>query len=202
MTELRYLVPKLRLRTSVEKLRFESVQRREAELRDMRSQGELGNESRRTSKTTIRPILFLTLFSLCSLCLCGDSPAQEAGFAAADITPKLGDKPVYMAGFGNNRKATKVHDPLMARAVVVKADKTKIALASIDVVGFGYPNVLRIRKQLPDFTYVLISSTHNHEGPDTIGLWGKDIAHSGVDADYIAHIESQIVKAVKDADKA
>jgi hypothetical protein len=106
---------------------------------------------------------------------------------------------MYMAGFGQNRKATKVHDPLMARAVILKADKTKIAIVSIDVVGFGYPNVLRIRKLLPDFTYVLVTSTHNHEGPDTIGLWGKDISHSGVDPDCIAHIESQIVKAVQDA---
>ena len=139
---------------------------------------------------------------LCPLCLCGKSSAQEAGFGACDITPNLGDKPVYMAGFGNNRLARKVHDPLMARAVVLKSGKTKVALVSIDVVGFGYPSVLRIRKQLPEFNYILVSSTHNHEGPDTIGLWGKDIAHSGVDPDYIARIESQIVKAVKEADKA
>jgi hypothetical protein len=153
-------------------------------------------------KGAISPLVLLFVSSLYSLCLCGESLSQEAGFAAADITPKLGDKPVYMAGFGNNRVAKKIHDPLMARAVVLKADKTKIALVSIDVVGFGYPNVLHIRKQLADFTYVLASSTHNHEGPDTIGLWGKDLSHSGVDPDYIAHIESQIVKAVKDADKA
>jgi hypothetical protein len=141
------------------------------------------------------------MFSV-SLCLCGSTSALEVGFSKAEITPTLGDKPVYMAGFGNNRVAVKVHDPIMARAVVLKADKSKIALVSIDVVGFGYPNVLRIRKQLPDFTYILVSSTHNHEGPDTIGLWGKDLSHSGVDPEYIGHIESQIVKAVKDADKS
>jgi hypothetical protein len=152
-------------------------------------------------RVPVRSLAFFLLLSV-PLCLCGYLSAQQAGFASADITPKLGDKPVYMAGFGQNRKATKVHDPLMARAVVLKTDKTKIAIVSIDVVGFGYPNVLRIRKQLPDFTYVLVTSTHNHEGPDTIGLWGKDYSHSGVDPDYIAHIESQIVKAVKDADKA
>jgi hypothetical protein len=136
------------------------------------------------------------------LCLCGESLCLEAGFGSADITPKLDGKPVYMAGFGNNRKAVKVHDPLMARAVVLKAGKQKIALVSIDVVGFGYPNVLRIRKQLPEFTYVLLSSTHNHEGPDTIGLWGPVHGISGVDPAYMDHIETQIVKAVQEADKA
>src|SRR5262249_2802477 len=108
----------------------------------------------------------------------------------------------YIAGFGNNRKAVKIHDSLMARTVVLKAGKQKIALVSIDVVGFGYPNVLRIRKQLPDFNYVLVSSTHNHAGPDTIRLWGPDHSQSGVEPAYIDHIEAQVVKAVQDADKA
>src|SRR5262249_16438296 len=147
--------------------------------------------------------LFLFLLSsLCSLCLCGESFCLEAGFCSADITPKLDGKTVYIAGFGNNRKAVKIHDSLMARAVVLKAGKQKIALVSIDVVGFGYPNVLRIRKQLPDFNYVLVSSTHNHEGPDTIGLWGPDHSKSGVDPAYIEHIEAHIVKAVQNSHKA
>jgi hypothetical protein len=40
----RGLVPKLRLGTPVEKLRFKSMKGREAELLDLRSQAELGNE--------------------------------------------------------------------------------------------------------------------------------------------------------------
>ena len=45
---------------------------------------------------------------------------DDAGFAEADITPRLGEKPVYLAGFGQNRKAKEIHDPLKARAVVLK----------------------------------------------------------------------------------
>jgi hypothetical protein len=126
----------------------------------------------------------------------------EAGFGEADITPQLGAKPVYMAGFGQNRKATKVHDPLLARAVVLRHDGRKVALVSIDVVGFFYPNVLRVRKQLPGFTYVLVSSTHNHEGPDTLGLWGPGPFTSGADPAYVERLEAQIVKAVQQADAA
>src|SRR5437588_3235872 len=92
-----------------------------------------------------------------------DEPPLVAGFAEADITPKLGDKPVYMAGFGQNRKATKVHDPLLVRAVVLKDGTRKVALASIDVVGFFNPNVAHVREALRGFHYVLVSSTHNHE---------------------------------------
>jgi hypothetical protein len=124
----------------------------------------------------------------------------QAGFAEIDITPKLGDKPVYMAGFGQNRKATGVHDPLKARAVVLKDGDSKLALVSIDVVGFFHPNVSHVRQQLDGFTYVLVSSTHNHEGPDTLGLWGPNPFTSGVDPAYLKRVEEQIVKAVHDAD--
>ena len=94
-------------------------------------------------------------------------------------------KPVYLAGFGKNRKATKVHDPLMARAVVLAHEKKKIAIVSVDVVGLFNDVAQRVRKQLPGFTYVLVSSTHNHEGPDTLGLWGPNLFASGIDADYL-----------------
>jgi hypothetical protein len=147
----------------------------------------------------------LCFFFSVSLCLCGSNlfAAEDlrVGFAEADITPKVGGaKPVYIAGFGNDRKATGVHDPLLARTVVLESGGRKIALVSLDVVGFFYPGVMRVRQQLPGFTYVLVTSTHNHEGPDTLGLWGPGRFQSGVDPDYLALIEKQIVKAVQAAD--
>src|SRR5438876_11902247 len=92
------------------------------------------------------------------------------GFGEADLTPELGKKPVYLAGFGQNRKATKVHDPIMARAVVLGHGDQKIALVSADVVGLFVTSAERVRAKLPGFRYVLVSATHNHEGPDTLGL--------------------------------
>src|SRR5262245_25019987 len=92
--------------------------------------------------------------------------AIEAGFAEADITPDVnGKRPVWLAGYGMGRKATGVHDPLMCRCVVLKDGESKIALASVDVVGLQYPAVQQIRSKLAEFKYVLVSSTHNHEGP-------------------------------------
>jgi hypothetical protein len=131
-----------------------------------------------------------------------DEVALEAGFGEADITPKVGDKPVFLAGFGNNRKATGVHDPLKARAVVLRHGPQKLALVSVDLVGYFYPEVVRLRGRLPGFSYVLVSSTHNHEGPDTLGLWGPTRFQTGVDADYLALVEKQIVQAVQVADAA
>src|SRR5207253_9382613 len=102
------------------------------------------------------PCLLFLLIPLSSTTAPADAPdaVLEAGFGEADITPPVADKkPVYMAGFGNNRKATGVHDPLFARAVVLRQGDTKIALVSIDVVGFFYTNVQRVRKELKGFRY-------------------------------------------------
>ena len=115
-------------------------------------------------------------------------PSLLAGFAETDITPSLKDKTVYMAGFGQNRKATAIHDPLKARAIVFKDGKSKIALVSIDVVGFFYPNVENVRGKLDGFPYVLVPSTHNHEGPDTLGICVANPFTSGTEPDYMNQV--------------
>ncbi|HMF16625.1 MAG TPA: neutral/alkaline non-lysosomal ceramidase N-terminal domain-containing protein, partial [Gemmataceae bacterium] len=126
----------------------------------------------------------------------------RAGFGESDITPKLGGRPVYLAGFDKNRKATGVHDPIMARAIVLADGKRKLALVSVDVVGLFQATVENVRKKLSGFDYVLVSSTHNHEGPDTLGLWGPGPLRSGVDPAYMKQLEEAIARAVTDADRA
>jgi hypothetical protein len=129
----------------------------------------------------------------------GDTPLL-CGFAEVDVTPALSDKPVFIAGFGFNRRATAVHDPIMARVVVIKHGDTKVAIVSVDLVGLFYPQVERIRAGLPGFTYVLVSSTHNHEGPDSLGLWGANPFTRGSDPEYLRMVEKRIIGAVSKAD--
>ena len=125
----------------------------------------------------------------------------EVGFGKADITPDpKGKTPVWLAGFANNRRADRIHDPLWARALVLRDGTRKIAFVSVDLVGFMLPNARNVRKSLKDFYYTMVSSTHNHEGPDTIGLWGPFPGRSGVDPVYMAEIERQIVRAARDAE--
>src|SRR5262245_13268394 len=131
----------------------------------------------------------------------GDRPALRVGFGAVDITPDIKAKPVYIAGYGKNRIAKGVHDPLMARAFVVADGDKKIAIASVDLVGLFHPLVEQVRKRLTGFEYVLVSSTHNHEGPDTLGLWGPNAFQSGVDPAYLKHVEDGVVAAIRQADK-
>ncbi|MCE9531067.1 MAG: hypothetical protein K8T89_08070 [Planctomycetes bacterium] len=144
---------------------------------------------------------------LAFLILTSDLQSQEkplrAGVAEVDVSPKLVEgKPVYVAGFGHNRKATAIHDPIMARAVVLEHDGKKIALVCVDVVGLFHSTAEAVRKEFPDFAYVLVSSTHNHEGPDTLGLWGSNPFVSGVDFAYMKKLEAGVGKAIKDAEAA
>lgn len=103
-----------------------------------------------------------------------------AGYSGPDADGSERDgkfQGAWMAGFGNGTPAYDVHDDLLARAVVLQNGDVSIALVSIDAVGLFRDDVERIRekvkkndKGVPD--YVLVSSTHTHEGVDTMGQWG------------------------------
>jgi hypothetical protein len=60
---------------------------------------------------------------------------MKVGYAQNTITPSL-DKPVFMAGFGNNRRAETIHDDLYARALAVQDDKSTLVLVALDLIGF------------------------------------------------------------------
>jgi hypothetical protein len=127
----------------------------------------------------------------------------EAGFGVVDITPELKpDRPIWLAGKEMGRAATGVHDPLFARAVVLRNAGRKIALVSVDSIGLPYPSVVRARAELKDFNYVLVASTHSHDSPDVIGIWGPPPGRSGVVPEYVKFVEQQIVEAVRKADEA
>jgi hypothetical protein len=136
---------------------------------------------------------------LLSLSLPAAAAELAVGFGEADVSPDLGKKPVYLAGFGQDREAKKIHDPIMARAVVLADGDKKIAFVTVDVVGLFHPTVEKIREKLPGFEYVLVSATHNHEGPDTLGLWGPSPFKSGIDPDFMKRVEGGCVDAVKAA---
>ncbi|HVH71654.1 MAG TPA: hypothetical protein VNB49_11155, partial [Candidatus Dormibacteraeota bacterium] len=113
------------------------------------------------------------------------------------VTPDVHKRKVYLAGFGNNRIATAVHDDLYTRCLALEAGGQIVVLCSVDLIGLFYDDVLKIREQLkvqaPRVSHLIVASTHVHEGPDTLGLWGPDPLHTGIDEDYLDWLDSQIV---------
>lgn len=108
--------------------------------------------------------------------LCPGAP----GYTAPDADGTEGNGKFdgfWLAGFGNNMPMYGVHDDTYARAVVMNNGDISIALVAIDAVGIFNDDIVRIRSRVakkmpnpPDF--ILISSTHTHEAPDTMGQWG------------------------------
>jgi len=109
---------------------------------------------------------------------------------------------VWIAGFGNSRAANGIHDDLWARTIVIDDGTTRLAIVVLDAIGFMNNNVIDTRSMIPQETgidYTMIVSTHVHEGPDLLGLWGKSPFKSGTDQDYVEFVKSRIVESVLSA---
>lgn len=108
----------------------------------------------------------------------------------------------WIAGFGNRVAAQGVHDDIWARTMVLDDGQTRLALVAVDVIGMFHPMVVDIRNMLPEdagITYLVVSSTHTHEGPDLMGLWGESPFKSGVDKEWKEYVKKRVVQSVVEA---
>lgn len=127
-----------------------------------------------------------------------------AGFARRAITPQLGARPVYLAGFDNDRRATGIHDDLWARAIALSdlEGRRRLAIVAVDLVGVFDEDVRKARALVEaraPGAQLVVASTHDHEGPDTMGLWGRGRFSSGVDPAYLARVRAAIADAAVEA---
>jgi hypothetical protein len=130
------------------------------------------------------------------------APALLFGFAKRTITPVIGPTPVYMAGFDTNRRATAVHDDLWARAVAISDGRKKVVVVAVDLIGLFHGDVVKARELLQQRApgaALIVASTHDHEGPDTLGLWGKGRFSSGVDPQYLDRVRRTIAETAAEA---
>lgn len=108
----------------------------------------------------------------------------------------------WLAGFHNRRPANGIHDSVWARTVVIDDGTTRIALISLDAIGLFYDQVIDIRKRIPEYLnidYCMVASTHVHEAPDLMGIWGESPLKSGINPDYLEMVIAQAAASVEDA---
>ena len=149
-------------------------------------------------------IFFLILFFLLQL----TSTAQDflAGAATRTINPEKDS--LYLAGGKANRLFIDVHDNLYVKAVVLSNSNNNLTILTFDCIGLLYPQLQEIRAkikmELPTINaeHIVMSSTHTHAGPDVVGIWGKDLAHSGVNDKHMQLIVNRAVEAIKEATEA
>ncbi len=141
-------------------------------------------------------------------CGCDQRCAGDPGWSGMDDGEGDGVfQAVWMAGFGTGRAATGIRDATLglrgegdgldARVLLLAQGDTVLALVTMDVVGFMYDDVLALRAQVDeagiDVDHVLVHSSHGHEGPDTMGIYGPSIIVSGYDPAYTAQIRADVV---------
>ncbi|MEM1134256.1 MAG: hypothetical protein AAGI07_00345 [Bacteroidota bacterium] len=127
---------------------------------------------------------------------------EEEGDTYTDVNGNGQFDPFWIAGFGKYRAANGIHDTLWARAMVLDDGNTKIALVSIDAIGFGSDDIISARKMIPEsagIDYTIVTSTHTHEVPDLLGLWGPGFFKSGINQDYIQLVREKIAEAATQA---
>ncbi len=120
----------------------------------------------------------------------------RSGYAQTIITPSL-EKPVYLAGFGRDRRAESIHDELYVRALALADGPLTVVAIALDLLGLGRQHnqeiERRVNQEAPG-TKLLIACTHTHHGPDTLGLWGPNDKTSGVDPAYLASLKEKIAE--------
>src|SRR5690242_14327873 len=108
--------------------------------------------------------------ALCSIWLIGmrlHAEDLQAGVSVVDITPPTGYR---MAGYFNERLNTGTHDPLQAKALVLRQGDELAALVFRDLVGIARQVSERARELAAKKTgipaaNILIAATHSHTGP-------------------------------------
>jgi hypothetical protein len=122
----------------------------------------------------------------------------RAGAAARNVTPDLQKHaPVYLAGFGNNRLATGVHDDLTVRCLAISTGGRPLVMCGVDSIGLFHEDTQKIRARVS--ADVVIGSLHDHEAPDTMGLWGPKPGVSGINEIYNQFVIDQSVEAANEA---
>jgi hypothetical protein len=128
----------------------------------------------------------------------------QVGFGRIKINPDLSDPkhPIWVAGFGQNRAATAIHDDIWAIACVIDDGYTRVGVVGLDAIGFFHDDVVAVRQACDaawKLDYTIVCSLHNHSTPDLMGLWGKDFLHSGVDPRYRQQVIAAAAKSLGEA---
>ncbi|MCB9663446.1 MAG: hypothetical protein H6732_05020 [Alphaproteobacteria bacterium] len=119
---------------------------------------------------------------------------------------------VFIGGFDPLRPARGVRDPITARALVLEDGGSYLAVVILDFVGLAHPRIDDAAALLAadgwDPDKLVVASTHNHQGPDTMGLWGNPEAcivpgdpqcRSGFSEAYQQRVAEGIAQAVREA---
>jgi neutral/alkaline ceramidase-like enzyme len=124
----------------------------------------------------------------------------EAGVARVEITP-AGSMPMY--GYANRKcgPANGTHDPLFAKALVLAAGGSRIAIVTADLGSLVSDNLRRDVAAKLGIPVLLLSASHTHSAPAFLPF-GSAPAAGDQSRAYLAELEGKIFGAVERASKS
>ncbi|MEA2123366.1 MAG: hypothetical protein QOI80_148 [Solirubrobacteraceae bacterium] len=109
------------------------------------------------------------------------------------------------ADIGAPLPATKVHDPITARAFAIRQDAKTLVVVSVAAQGLFNTYIDRAISRAkaldPAITDMVVSANHNESSPDTIGIYGGPAVaetlplRTGIDDYYMDFLVEQIAQA-------
>lgn len=148
----------------------------------------------------MKKVLLLSVL-LISVCFHeAQTQGLRAGAALRIITPD----PLLpvSGGIGTPRKTIEKKGDLFARAIVLEKGETRIAIVSVDNLGWSSALGERSRAMIKGIApeNILIGSTHTHSAPDAYGF-PDETGKSHADLKYLDWCVKQIADAVNEATK-
>jgi len=124
-----------------------------------------------------------------------------AGAAKIDITPQGS---VWMDGMIRDHKSEGVHDPLLARALIMAQNERmehSCVIVSVEVCGLRSDDTRSMRESISSYTgvpseHIIIAATHTHSGPAAIGFFNQ------AEHDYVRELQEKITAAAQEAVRA
>ncbi len=103
-------------------------------------------------------------------------------------------------GMGPTAPATQKQGDLTARAVVFEQGKTRVAVVSLDLLGFPSALCDRARTLVPGVPAqnILIAATHTHSAPDCYAFPDGKGGHTG-DLEYMDMVCNKVAEAINEA---
>lgn len=119
----------------------------------------------------------------------------QAGVASRDVTPPVGGS-LYGYGARGDNVSTGIHDPLLAKAIVLSDGSMKLAVVTLDLGSMPAENTNNIRhavKQQTGIEHVLLVVSHTHSSP----VFTADFPTK--EQPYVPQMEQQVIAAVVEA---
>jgi hypothetical protein len=127
-------------------------------------------------------------------------PALRAGIARVEITPS---KSMQMYGYSNRKcgPSNGTHDPLFAKALVLQAGDSRMAIVTMDLGSIVAPRLGAEVASKLNIPTLLLSASHTHSAPSFLPYGSNPVSNPDGDA-YLADLERKVFGAIEEASRA